>query len=1130
MKKILLYFLTVALFSQSVVAAVSFKDKSLLSSGYWVKVKVGETGIYELSYDKLKSFGFSDPSKVKVYGWGGNATPEGFVAAYADDMVQMPVMHEGDKLYFYGVGVVGEKIARYGQSTGYLYSMTEPNPYSSESFYFLTDSEAETPLYVTTVDNSDRIPEVDEWKETGTAFWRHEEELLNPTLSGKNFLGENIKALGGKISFDLDLPSLADEGTFYVYSSVAAYTDGSMKNDITLNGTKLNYNRGNTLSSNYGLDYVVYGNLSLYGYLPVGNASVADGHVELGIQCTSSVNLIKCWLDYVTVSYPAYNRFSVGEKSTERFYMLDDWSSSKIAGVRFESDSPTVRAWQVSDSEAGWDAAYPVVNYTLTSEGDGTSVFVLGNKTDKTWGKFVFFDTAQQQMQPEFSCVVENQNLHAEHVPDMLIITNKTLLEQAERLAEFRRSYDGLDVLVVTQDKVFNEFSSGVRDAMAYRRLCKMLYDRNPEKFKYLLLFGAGTYDNRMMGIGTSADLLLTYQSEESYSEVRSYCTDDFFGILGDNVSGSLIGMQMQIAVGRLPFTSASNAATYVDKLIAYSSERYDYTSSWKNNMVLVGEDGDDYVHTDNCETFLLNFNQEGNYDMNFTKIYMAAYKQPEDVRSKFVEMLEQGQNFAMFVGHSNPSSMSMSQVLMDFSKATDTKYPHLPIFYVSSCDAGRFDSGNSNLFEKLLENADGGIIAGIASTRIAYTSLNGVLTNSFATYLAKPEEYYGGKKTIGLVLRDAKNYSGENSINRMKYHLLGDPSMPVTMPRNRVKVSELNGTADGTVNVSGNQTVSFSGVVNDSDGNVNGSFNGYALVTLYDADRDYVKTKISSSSVTTGELVMVKNRGDELSAVKCKVTAGKFEGKMVVPPFVASEGEAMPLRVFVADGDGNILSGCNTQLSFTGAGSAAGSNDTEAPVIEEMYLNSSKTFVDGGTVGKDFTVCAVVKDNVAVNVNTEGINTSMNLSFDGGKQTMALYGCYPDEQNVLYVEMPVYDMSTGRHVVELTVTDLSGNVSRKSLGFVVEDSVSELSLEMDESAVRDSAVISLSDGTAGNGDLLVTDSRNNLLFKQSNVSFPYEWRGVGSDGNRLSPGVYNLSAVVDGKVTAVKKIVVLKQ
>lgn len=1129
MKKFLLFFFSVALFSQSVVAAVSFKSNSLLSSGYWVKVKVGETGIYELSYEKLKSFGFSEPSKVKVYGWGGNVSPEGFVAAYADDMVQMPVMHEGDKLYFYGVGVLGEKISRYGQTSGYLYSITEPNPYSSESFYFLTDSKAEAPSYVTTVDNSDQIPEVEEWKEVGTAFWRHEQELLNPTLSGKNFLGENIKALGGKISFDLNLPSLADEGTFYVYSSVAAYTNGTMKKDITLNGTKLNYNRGNSLSSNYGLDYVVYGNLSLYGYLPVSSAAVTGNHVELGIQCTSAVNLLKCWLDYVTVSYPAYNSFAAGEKSIERFYMLDDWSSSKIAGVRFFGDSPSVRAWQVSDNKAGWDAAYPVVNYTLTSDGDGTSVFVLGKKTDKNWGKFIFFDIAQPQMQPEFSEVVDNQNLHAEQVPDMLIITNKALLEQAERLAEFRRSYDGLDVLVVTQDKVFNEFSSGVRDAMAYRRMCKMLYDRNPEKFKYLLLFGSGTYDNRMMGIGAEADLLLTYQSEESYSEVRSYCSDDFFGILGDNVSSSLVGMQMQIAVGRLPFTSAKNAATYVDKLIAYSTERFDYTSSWKNNMLLIGEDGDDYVHTDNCETFLLNFNQEGNYDMNFTKIYMAAYKQPTDVRAKFVEMLEQGQNFAMFVGHSNPSSMSMSQVLMDFAKATDTKYPHLPIFYVSSCDAGRFDSGNSNLFEKLLENPDGGIIAGITSTRIAYTSLNGVLTNSFGTYLAKPEEYYGGKKTIGLVLRDAKNHSGENSINRMKYHLLGDPSMPVMMPRNQVKVSELNGVAEGTVTASGNQNVSFSGVVNDSEGNVDSSFNGYALVKLYDAERDYVKTKISSSSVPSGELVMVKNRGEELNAVKCKITNGKFEGNMVVPSFVASEDDAMPLRVFVADGDGNILSGCNTQLSFTREGSV-GNNDTEAPVIEELYLNSSNTFADGGTVEKDFTVYAVVKDNVAVNVSTEGINTSMNLSFDGGKQTMAVYGCYPDEQNVLHVEMPVYDMSAGRHVVELTVTDLSGNVSRKSVGFVVEDSASELGLELQEPAVRDVAVVSLTDGAAGNGDFLVTDSRNNLLFRQTNVSFPYEWHGVDNEGNRLTPGVYNMSAVVDGKTTAVKKIVVLKQ
>lgn len=44
-------------------AATKFKDSSVLSSGKWVKIKVGETGVYEITGEQLKQFGFSDPKK-----------------------------------------------------------------------------------------------------------------------------------------------------------------------------------------------------------------------------------------------------------------------------------------------------------------------------------------------------------------------------------------------------------------------------------------------------------------------------------------------------------------------------------------------------------------------------------------------------------------------------------------------------------------------------------------------------------------------------------------------------------------------------------------------------------------------------------------------------------------------------------------------------------------------------------------------------------------------------------------------------------------------------------------------------------------------------------------------------------
>ena len=45
-------------------------DESLLSKGRWVKVHVDSTGVYRLPVDLLSEWGFSDPSRITVAGYG----------------------------------------------------------------------------------------------------------------------------------------------------------------------------------------------------------------------------------------------------------------------------------------------------------------------------------------------------------------------------------------------------------------------------------------------------------------------------------------------------------------------------------------------------------------------------------------------------------------------------------------------------------------------------------------------------------------------------------------------------------------------------------------------------------------------------------------------------------------------------------------------------------------------------------------------------------------------------------------------------------------------------------------------------------------------------------------------------
>ena len=72
MGKALIVLLSVLVLFVDNAFPIDFKQESILSDGKWVKIKVTETGIHELSYQQLEEFGFDNPEDVKVYGNGGN--------------------------------------------------------------------------------------------------------------------------------------------------------------------------------------------------------------------------------------------------------------------------------------------------------------------------------------------------------------------------------------------------------------------------------------------------------------------------------------------------------------------------------------------------------------------------------------------------------------------------------------------------------------------------------------------------------------------------------------------------------------------------------------------------------------------------------------------------------------------------------------------------------------------------------------------------------------------------------------------------------------------------------------------------------------------------------------------------
>ncbi|MBR1687070.1 MAG: type IX secretion system sortase PorU [Prevotella sp.] len=107
---------------------------SVLASGTWAKIRVPQSGVYQLTDALIRRAGFTDINKVKVYGYGGGLQPEQLSQQYlqaTDDLQEVPTCTVGGRRLFYAVGPV----------TWSSTNRRVRNPYSDYGYYFLTESD-----------------------------------------------------------------------------------------------------------------------------------------------------------------------------------------------------------------------------------------------------------------------------------------------------------------------------------------------------------------------------------------------------------------------------------------------------------------------------------------------------------------------------------------------------------------------------------------------------------------------------------------------------------------------------------------------------------------------------------------------------------------------------------------------------------------------------------------------------------------------------------------------------------------------------------------------------------------------------------------------------------------------------
>lgn len=166
---------------------------SLLTTGYWYKIKVDETGIFKLTYSDLESMGFTNLSDVRIFGYGGRQLSFFNDQFRPSDLVECPIFmdkgadgifNSGDYVLFYGEGPV---IWDYSSSNAFF--KQKFHDYSSHIFYFITTDHG-FGKKIESVSNSGLTE--NKLVNSYTDYAYYERNLLNLIKSGRIWYTERI--------------------------------------------------------------------------------------------------------------------------------------------------------------------------------------------------------------------------------------------------------------------------------------------------------------------------------------------------------------------------------------------------------------------------------------------------------------------------------------------------------------------------------------------------------------------------------------------------------------------------------------------------------------------------------------------------------------------------------------------------------------------------------------------------------------------------------------------------------------------------------------------------------------------------------------------------------------------------
>lgn len=1027
MKNIAYTFMLLLLFGTSMAQGT---QKSVLSDGDVYKISISETGIYRLSYDFLSAAGLDltnvNPRNIAIYGNGGGMLPSTVSEERIDDLAENAIQVVGEED---GRFDTGDYILFYAQGSDQKYYdenlemlRVERNLYDTQNYYFLKIQNTAGKH----ISEQASLANTDYNTSSYNALAHLEDDKVNlldafisAQGSGSKWYGDQFKNIS-QHNYSFNFPNIIAGETVKLRAElVGRHPQNSRFSIQTSVGTFQSDDIRSSASSFGDPSEATYGQTGVLE----ADFPASTEQIDLSVIYTGHDG----WLDYITLNA----RCELSLANTQlHFQDVQAW----------EHESTT---YSVSNLNGGqiWDISNPLEpKFQANTNGRFGA--------DATAKSFVAF-TENQALTPNEISPLSNQNIHGIEAVEMIILFHEDFTEQAARLLEHRQDFSNLLVDTVRIDKLYNEFSSGRQDPTAIRDFARLMRQRNPE-FKYLLLFGDGSFDYRdIRGVSAAHHFIPVYETSNSLSPILSYPTDDYYALLDDE--GADLRGDLDIAVGRLPVKTALEAQQAVDKIIAYESAA-ESLGDWRNRLVFVADDEDRNLHLN--QTDRLAERSKLDYEIfNQDKIYFDAFPQVSTAGGEGFPLATEALNQSVFkgalainyLGHGGSKGWAQERVL-DRDRGDIrgwTNFNRLPVFVTATCSFTGYDDPNQvTAGEEVFLNPNGGGIALFTTVRAVYSNSNEALVKAvFDTMFYLVD---GERPTLGEIMRVAKNnvsVSNTSSIipNTRKFTLIGDPATQLALPKYEVVTTKINRrdvkeTSVDTLRAL--QQVVIEGEIRDENGLIFSPFNGEIFPTIYDKSVSYATLgQDSGSRVDSFEL-----RNNTLFKGRVSVQNGKFQFTFVMPKdinFSFGEGRISYYAQdtsLMLDAAGVykdvVIGGTNPDLL----------NDDDGPLVE-VFMNT-ENFVSGGITGENPILLVKLTDDNGINVAGNSIGHDLEAILDDDTQNTYLlnefYESELDDYTRGYVRFPLSDLEEGLHTIRVKAWDIANNSSEGSTEFLV--------------------------------------------------------------------------------------------